>query len=169
MIVVGRFLGGLCVGINSMAIPIYLGETLDPAVRGLLGIFPTAFGNFGIFLSLFVGKFLEWRELAYFGTLLPIPFIALMLSVPETARYYVGSKQYLKAKTTLLWLYKDKENVTIESELRRMVEHVRRPPTEKELNENRNIFHELLSQKNMKPILVIAILMTIQQVHEYRH
>lgn len=43
----GRALSGFCVGICSLALPVYLGETVQPEVRGTLGLLPTTFGNVG--------------------------------------------------------------------------------------------------------------------------
>lgn len=47
MILVGRAVEGVCVGILSLSLPVYLGETLRPEVRGTLGLLPTALGNTG--------------------------------------------------------------------------------------------------------------------------
>lgn len=47
MVLAGRALSGFCVGIASLALPVYLGETVQPEVRGTLGLLPTAFGNTG--------------------------------------------------------------------------------------------------------------------------
>lgn len=42
MVLGGRFLAGFCVGVASLALPVYLGETLHPEVRGTLGCSPRA-------------------------------------------------------------------------------------------------------------------------------
>lgn len=47
MVLVGRALCGFAVGVASLALPVYLGETIQPEVRGTLGLMPTAFGNTG--------------------------------------------------------------------------------------------------------------------------
>jgi len=47
MVLAGRALSGFCVGIASLSLPVYLGETVQPEVRGTLGLMPTAFGNIG--------------------------------------------------------------------------------------------------------------------------
>lgn len=47
MVLAGRSISGFCVGIASLALPVYLGETIQPEVRGTLGLVPTTFGNFG--------------------------------------------------------------------------------------------------------------------------
>lgn len=47
MVLVGRAIAGVCVGILSLSLPVYLGETVQPEVRGTLGLLPTALGNTG--------------------------------------------------------------------------------------------------------------------------
>ena len=47
MIYVGRAMSGLCIGLLSLALPVYLSETIQPQIRGILGILPTSFGNLG--------------------------------------------------------------------------------------------------------------------------
>lgn len=47
MVLLGRAISGFCVGVASLALPVYLGETVQPEVRGTLGLLPTAFGNIG--------------------------------------------------------------------------------------------------------------------------
>lgn len=47
MILVGRALCGFAVGVASLALPVYLGETIQAEVRGTLGLMPTVFGNSG--------------------------------------------------------------------------------------------------------------------------
>lgn len=47
MVIGGRAITGFCVGVASLSLPVYLGETIQPEVRGTLGLLPTAFGNIG--------------------------------------------------------------------------------------------------------------------------
>jgi hypothetical protein len=47
MLYAGRVIAGFCVGIVSLCFPVYLGETLQPEVRGMLGLLPTTLGNVG--------------------------------------------------------------------------------------------------------------------------
>jgi len=47
MVLIGRALCGLAVGVSSLTLPVYLGETIQPEVRGTLGLMPTVFGNIG--------------------------------------------------------------------------------------------------------------------------
>ena len=47
MIYVARAIAGLCIGTLSLAMPVYLGETIQPDIRGTLGLLPTTIGNTG--------------------------------------------------------------------------------------------------------------------------
>lgn len=58
MVLAGRALSGFCIGIASLALPVYLGETVQPEVRGTLGLLPTAFGNTGKTSFFFLCKIL---------------------------------------------------------------------------------------------------------------
>lgn len=51
MVLAGRAMSGFCIGVASLSLPVYLGETVQPEVRGTLGLLPTAFGNIGKFTT----------------------------------------------------------------------------------------------------------------------
>lgn len=89
LILVGRSIAGFCIGLASLALPVYLGETVQPEVRGTLGLLPTAFGNTGILLAFSAGMFLNWWQLALLGVLVPVPFLVFMCIIPETPSWYM--------------------------------------------------------------------------------
>lgn len=157
MIIIGRFLAGMCIGINSMAIPIFLGETLDANIRGTLGIFPTAFGNAGILVALIAGKFLNWRELAYFGAIFPIGYIVMMAAISESPRYYASINQKENARKALQWYRGPDVNVTEE------LNDILLSSSPDELQPPTGIFDEFRKPANFKAVVIILILMTIQQ------
>ncbi|CAH0405429.1 unnamed protein product [Chilo suppressalis] len=157
MVYAGRALCGICIGIGTLAFPVYLGETLQPEVRGALGLLPTAFGNTGILLAYVVGKYLNWSNLAYLGAALPVPFFLLMLLTPETPCWYMTKGRMEDARKSLQWLRG--KNVDIEKELRDLTrnqvesEHVRG-----------NIFGQLFSKKYLPAIGISLGLMIFQQL-----
>lgn len=157
MIVFGRFVSGLCVGINSTAIPVFLGEILDAHIRGTLGIFPTAMGNMGIFIALMAGRWLNWRELALLGALLPIPYILLVLTISESPRYYASKNRNADARKALQW-YRG-NGVDISAEFREILT-MSRP---EEVNPPQGVFNEFMKPTAFKPVMVILVLMTVQQ------
>lgn len=93
MVMAGRAIAGFCVGVASLGLPVYLGETVQPQVRGTLGLLPTTLGNSGILLCFIAGKYLNWQMLALLGACIPIPFLVCMFLIPETPQWYISRSE----------------------------------------------------------------------------
>ncbi|XP_030029412.1 facilitated trehalose transporter Tret1 isoform X2 [Manduca sexta] len=156
MVLAGRALCGLCVGIGSLAFPVYLGETIQPEVRGTLGLFPTAIGNIGILICYLAGKYLDWSQLAYLGAALNIPFFVLMLIIPETPRWYISRGRTENARKALQWLRG--KNAKIDTEMHEIA------LSDAETQSDDSNLRELFTMKYMKAILISLGLMTFQQL-----
>lgn len=156
LVLAGRAICGLCVGIGSLAFPVYLGETIQPEVRGTLGLFPTAIGNIGILVCYVAGKYLDWSHLAYLGAVLPVPFFVLMLMIPETPRWYISQGKNEEARKALQWLRG--RNAKIENELRDII------MINNENDTNDSAAKELFSKKYVKSIAICIGLMAFQQL-----
>lgn len=154
----GRALSGFCVGIASLSLPVYLGETVQPEVRGTLGLLPTAFGNIGILLCFVAGKYMDWSELAFLGGALPVPFLVLMFLIPETPRWYVSRGREERARRALQWLRGKKADV--EPELKGIV----KSHCDAERHASQNAIFDLLKRSNLKPLLISLGLMFFQQL-----
>lgn len=158
MVYVGRTLGGLCVGIGSLTFPVYLGEALQPEVRGQLGLFPTAFGNIGILVCFIAGKYMDWSILAYFGAMLPAPYLIMMFFIPETPRWYVANNKNALAKKALIWLRGKDTNMNKELE-----EIVKAQEETSKNSEDSSIF-DLFRRENLRPVMILMGLMFFQQM-----
>ncbi|KAG7310734.1 Facilitated trehalose transporter Tret1 [Plutella xylostella] len=156
LVLAGRAICGLCVGIGSLAFPVYLGETIQPEVRGTLGLFPTAIGNIGILVCYVAGKYLDWAQLAYLGAALPIPFFILMMMIPETPRWYVSNGRTDEARKALQWLRGKSTN--IDEEMRDIA------LIDSEISSNESTITEVFSRIYMKSILTCIGLMAFQQL-----
>lgn len=156
MVLAGRAFCGLCVGVGSLAFPVYLGETIQPEVRGSLGLLPTAFGNTGILLAYLAGMAISWRNLAFLGGSIAIPFFLLMLITPETPRWYATKGRAEDAHKALQWLRG--KNVNIEKEMRELT----RSQAEADLVGG-NSFKLILNKKYVPAILISLGLMFFQQ------
>ncbi|KAH8413855.1 hypothetical protein KR222_010139 [Zaprionus bogoriensis] len=158
MVLAGRFLAGFCVGIASLSLPVYLGETVQPEVRGTLGLLPTAFGNIGILLCFVAGTYMDWSMLAFLGGSLPVPFLILMFLIPETPRWYVGRGREERARKALVWL-RGKE-ADVEPELKGLM----RSQADADRQATQNTMLELLKRSNLKPLSISLGLMFFQQL-----
>ncbi|EDW77093.1 uncharacterized protein Dwil_GK22112, isoform A [Drosophila willistoni] len=158
MVLLGRFLAGFCVGIASLSLPVYLGETVQPEVRGTLGLLPTAFGNIGILLCFVAGTYMDWSMLAFLGAALPVPFLILMFLIPETPRWYVSRGREERARKALSWL-RGKE-ADVEPELKGLL----RSQADADRSATQNTMLELLKRNNLKPLSISLGLMFFQQL-----
>ena len=122
---VSRILNGYSVGITSFALPVYLAETLQPSIRGRLGLFPTTFGNFGILICFVSGNIFEWRQLAAIGILFTLPFLTVVWLIPETPRWYLSKGKVRHARTSLQWLRSKSCNISKELEELQRVQNPR--------------------------------------------
>ncbi|XP_062132693.1 facilitated trehalose transporter Tret1 isoform X1 [Drosophila sulfurigaster albostrigata] len=158
MVLCGRFLAGFCVGIASLSLPVYLGETVQPEVRGTLGLLPTAFGNIGILVGFVAGTYMDWSMLAFLGSALPVPFLLLMFLIPETPRWYVSRGREERARKALIWL-RGKE-ADVEPELKGLM----RSQADADRQATQNTMLELLKRSNLKPLSISLGLMFFQQL-----
>ncbi|XP_070527100.1 facilitated trehalose transporter Tret1 isoform X2 [Cardiocondyla obscurior] len=161
MILTGRALCGFAVGVASLALPVYLGETIQAEVRGTLGLMPTAFGNTGILLCFTAGMYLDWRNLALLGATLPIPFLILMFVIPETPRWYVSKGKTKMSRKSLQWLRGKDTDITDELTL---IEKMNQEYIESERNTSQNTLSELSKSKHLVPLLISLGLMLFQQM-----
>ncbi|CAG9581336.1 unnamed protein product [Danaus chrysippus] len=158
MVLAGRAFCGICVGVGTLAYPVYLGETIQPEVRGALGLLPTAFGNTGILLAFFAGTYLNWSNLAFLGAALPVPFFLLMILTPETPRWYIARGRVDDARKALLWLRG--KNANTDKEMRELT----RSQAEADLTRGANTFGQLFSRKYLPAVLITLGLMLFQQL-----
>lgn len=158
MVLAGRTLAGFCVGIASLSLPVYLGETVQPEVRGSLGLLPTAFGNIGILLCFVAGSYFDWSQLAFLGGALPVPFLILMFLIPETPRWYISRGREDRARRALQWLRGKQADV--EPELKGLL----RTQAHADRHSSGNQLVELLRRNNLKPLSISLGLMFFQQL-----
>lgn len=151
-----RVLAGFSVGIGSLVLPVYLGETIQPEVRGALGLLPTAFGNVGILVCFVAGSYLKWDHLAWLGVALPVPFLVLLFLIPETPRWYIAKGEKEKSKEALQWLRG--KDTDIEEEFNELKK------SQEESDKTESSLGDLFQKHNLKPLLIALGLMFFQQM-----
>ncbi|XP_011861733.1 PREDICTED: facilitated trehalose transporter Tret1-like isoform X2 [Vollenhovia emeryi] len=161
MILAGRALCGFAVGVASLALPVYLGETIQAEVRGTLGLMPTAFGNTGILLCFVAGMYLDWRNLALIGACLPLPFLILMFVIPETPRWYISKGKTKMSRKSLQWLRGKDADITDELAL---IEKLNQEYLDNEREDSPSTLSELLKSKHLVPLFISLGLMLFQQM-----
>lgn len=111
----------------------------------------------GILLVFVAGKYMDWSQLAFFGATLPVPFLLLMLIIPETPRWYVSKGRDEHARKALQWLRGKQADV--EPELKGII----KTHTDSERHSSSNGLMQLLRRNNLKPLSISLGLMFFQQ------
>lgn len=156
----GRAVAGLSVGIASLALPVYLGETIQPEVRGTLGLLPTALGNIGILICFVVGNYVPWNYLAIVGMAPVVPFLVLVFLIPETPRWYISKANDAKANASLRWLRAAKNDENVRAEF----DELKKSQIEADKSANNSAIKDLLHRNSIKPLLISLGLMLLQQM-----
>ncbi|CAH0562563.1 unnamed protein product [Brassicogethes aeneus] len=153
---ISRTMIGTSVGIASLTLPVYLAETIQPEVRGTLGLLPTAFGNIGILVCYLFGTIYQWQELALVGIILSVPFMVLFIwLIPETPRWFISKGELDKSRNALKWLRGSEAN--IDKEFNELAEN------QKQSEENFNM-KDLFTRNNVKLLFIVLGLMFFQQM-----
>ncbi|XP_039311174.1 facilitated trehalose transporter Tret1-like [Solenopsis invicta] len=103
VLIAGRLLCGYCVGILAPIQPIYVSETSDPLLRGIL------LGAVGLTLSVGIlachamGTWLHWRTTAYICGVLPVICWILCIYSQESPLWLLSKGKIEKAKRS--WIY----------------------------------------------------------------
>lgn len=103
------------------------------------------------------GSYMNWSQLAFLGATLPVPFLLLMLVIPETPRWYVSRGKDEQARKALQWLRGKQADV--EPELKGII----KTHTDSERHSSSNGLMQLLRRNNLKPLGISLGLMFFQQ------
>ncbi len=160
MLLLGRFVLGLAIGIVSSAVPLYIAEISPSSIRGRLVTFFQFAITIGILVSFVVGywfaKDLEgWRTMFWAGFIPAIILLVGMFFVPESPRWLITKGRFEEAKAALSRINED--NV-VEAEFSRIKQNIA-----EERNQKVG-FGELLSPKLRTPLLIGIGIFLIQQL-----
>ncbi|CAL1684344.1 unnamed protein product [Lasius platythorax] len=103
-LIASRLLTGYCIGIQASIFPIYVSETSDPLLRGVL------LGAVGLTLSVgalachAMGTWLNWRTTAYICAVLPIISWITCIFSRESPMWLLGKGKIEEAKRSWIFL-----------------------------------------------------------------
>ncbi|KAG7173005.1 Facilitated trehalose transporter Tret1-like 4 [Homarus americanus] len=155
-VVVGRMVGGVCVGAQTAARLVFMSETVQLNLRDVLAAIPALSANLGLLVSFTAGEFLSWRGLAWLGAALSLPVVLLLLPLPETPSHLtrIGKKEAsLAALRQLRCTPQDAEQEQ---------QQISNSFSSRENNSHVSVW-ELVQPPNLWPVSVAASLMLAQQ------
>ncbi|XP_055544821.1 facilitated trehalose transporter Tret1-like [Wyeomyia smithii] len=104
MLLVGRLFTGFGAGAFCMIVPIYIGETASPEIRGTAGSLFQQMINLGILYAYFIGMVSEVFTLSILCGIVPIVYGALFFFMPETPTFLVLRNNDSQAVSSIKWL-----------------------------------------------------------------
>ncbi|ODV62525.1 Cin10p ASCRUDRAFT_80018 [Ascoidea rubescens DSM 1968] len=110
LLVIGRFIAGVAIGLASVSVPIYISELSPSKIRGLLIALNSLSTTGGQFLAYLVSNHLKninnnWRWLFLISGLPPLVFLLISKFMPESPRFLISTGQLKKAELSLKKLF----------------------------------------------------------------
>lgn len=105
MLLLGRIMMGFCAGLTLPSAQIYVSECSDPAIRGILGTFPSLSMSAGILFSYIVGKYFSWTTMAYLNCSITALLFVAVVGLPESPVWLKTKGRLGEAKKSADWLH----------------------------------------------------------------
>lgn len=103
MILVGRFLTGICVGLLGPPSSVYIAEIAEPRYRGFLLAGVSLAIASGLMFSHLLGTFFSWQLTAVICGICPVLCLLLIYAVPESPSWLTNQNRHMEAKAAFLW------------------------------------------------------------------
>ncbi|XP_058833693.1 facilitated trehalose transporter Tret1-like [Topomyia yanbarensis] len=105
ILLLARMLSGFGAGLTLPSAQIYVSECSDPKIRGVIGSLPALSMSAGILVTYVLGKFIEWRLLAWVCCGVASFLFVAVISFPQSPVWLKTKKRYEKAHHSAKWLH----------------------------------------------------------------
>jgi len=114
MMLLGRLMHGAGLGFSTTVSTLYIMEVATPNMRGSLAVIPAIAGALGLLTTQVLGAYLNWQWLSIVCASLNVPFLFMLLFIPESPVYLISTEQIERAHKILRVLRGPRWNVTKE-------------------------------------------------------
>ncbi|KAF2895720.1 hypothetical protein ILUMI_10455 [Ignelater luminosus] len=156
MLYIARFITGIADGALFTTLPIYIGEVVEPKIRGILGTAQSFAIITGILLINAYGSYLPIRMTAYISLSVPLLFLVTFIWMPDSPYYLLMKGKIEEARASLSMLRRVNN---VEKELSKIKTDVQRQISEP--GRYKDIF---TIKTNFKAFLILIGLRTFQQM-----
>ncbi|XP_075168193.1 solute carrier family member pippin [Haematobia irritans] len=158
MLLVGRLLCGFATGILGGPAQVYIAETAEPNLRGLLIGAPFVSYSIGILIVYALGSSMHWRAVAWCGNVLPALAALAIFFIPESPAWLLRHGKLEKAHKALKFLRGS--NIYAQKELNSMSERLEKEKATTKTNEN--IFKLCCQRVAIKPLIIVIVFSALQ-------
>ncbi|XP_018565926.1 facilitated trehalose transporter Tret1-like isoform X2 [Anoplophora glabripennis] len=171
LLLLGRFLTGLSIGLSSAPAIIYMAEVSSSKYRGVFTTWGSIFFSLGILLVYMLGYFLKerWGTMALISCFFPcIGMTFVLFFIPETPSWLVGKNRLEEAKENMCMIFGTKEyHPVVQSEIEGLIQAkgVKKDTTKKSIPEQmlRKVKY-LLKPYSLKPFGLVFTYFFFQQL-----
>nr|XP_053632655.1 solute carrier family 2, facilitated glucose transporter member 8-like [Cherax quadricarinatus] len=156
MLMTGRVLTGVCMGVTCIAVPTYIGEFASADIRGTLGSGFQVMVTVGILLAYIVGAVLvSWRWLAAVSAAPTLVYLLMMYFTKESPTFLLSKGKDEEANDSLRYFRGAHYNIQLEmSTIKRTLDDAKR---------SKASFRDILKPFNMKPLLICLSILFFAQ------
>ncbi|XP_054278775.1 facilitated trehalose transporter Tret1-like [Macrosteles quadrilineatus] len=123
---ISRLLAGIWVGIITTVAPMYTAEIASPKIRGALGNMFSFMTYLGTLFVYAIGPYVSFYTLAIIADIIPVYFLLMLISIPESPYYYLIHKNKQGAIQSLKWLRGGVEEEILEKEVNEIEEFIQK-------------------------------------------
>ncbi|XP_049779719.1 facilitated trehalose transporter Tret1-like, partial [Schistocerca cancellata] len=164
VLLAGRAVCGFAVGLAVPPTQVYLGETSEPRVRGMLAGSPMVSYSLAILVVYTLGSWLEWHTVAWINTALPLAALAAVSLVPESPVWLARNGHLEQARRALTWLRGGRcaDPHQVEGELQEMVSrmHAEQASLAAEARSGKarpSLLQTFLQPRVYRPVLIVNL------------
>ncbi|XP_061939607.1 facilitated trehalose transporter Tret1-like isoform X3 [Apis cerana] len=152
-ILIARLISGVSVGALYSMAPLYIGELVEPRIRGASNAMLSFMFNLGCMFVFGLQPILS-KEILSFINLIPIViFLLTMPWLPESPYYYCKKNKIESAAITLVWLRRKEDNKEELKEINELIS-----------TENQDGFKKFGKAPYGKALMLLLLLMAAQQL-----
>ncbi|KAL1137982.1 hypothetical protein AAG570_009677 [Ranatra chinensis] len=152
---VARVLAGMWTGIVYTVVPVYMGEVMEPNMRGAASSVIASFLFVGFMYETVLGPLISYQTLALLCCLPTVLLLFALACIPESPYYFLMKGKRDDAVDALVWL---RGRPDVEEDVRRMEDAVRQQL------ENPGSFLDILATNaSRKAFAIVALLGMVQR------
>ncbi|XP_011206842.2 facilitated trehalose transporter Tret1-2 homolog [Bactrocera dorsalis] len=160
VIILGRVLCGFSTGLLGGPGQVYIAETAEPNLRGILIGAPYVSYSLGILIVYSLGSALHWRNVAWCACILPLCAAVAIFLIPETPAWLLRNNKQAKAQKALTFLRGSE--IIARKEINDMTERLSKERATTRTNEN--IFQLCTERCAMKPLFIVIVFSILQMM-----